>query len=220
MLSPLSLFSKIIGVLARNGGEKRNQHHYRVGSMSLLNMALVCIRVGLGTSHLIFHLPLWVWVIPFDLSSSRCLVTMTFDPLMSNTAKSIVVPFMCSREVGLCKYQPSSVSHMVLIHNKTLCSSVSCRWCGNHYGPPSIKVTSCRLQLIIQEADLETPFWYLGACMPQWQVRHIWWGVFIIGLRSSDSMGVRRQLIYSHAVDCTCSTLRAIVIIGGSSRVY
>ena len=50
---------------------------------------------------------------------------------------------------------------------KTLCSSVLHWWCGKHYGPPLIKVTSCRLQLIIQEADLETPFWCLGACMPQ-----------------------------------------------------
>ena len=76
-----------------------------------------------------------------------------------------------------------------------------------------------RLQLIIQEVDLETPVWYLGACMPQWQVHRIQRGVFIIGLRSNDSTGVRHQLIDSHAVDCTCSTLRAIVIIGGSSRL-
>ena len=97
-----------------------------VGSMSLLNMALVCIRVGLGTSHL-FTLPSWVWIILFDLSYAHCLVTMTSDPLMSNTANSTVVPFICSREVGLCKYQPSSISHTILIHNKTSCSSVSCR---------------------------------------------------------------------------------------------
>ena len=55
--------------------------------------------------------------------------------------------------------------------------------------------------------------------MPQWQVRRIRREVHIIGLRSNDSAGVRRQLIYSHAVDCTCSTLRTIVIIGGFSRV-
>ena len=187
--------------------------------MSLLNMALVCIRVGLGTSHLIICFPLWVWVIPFDLSSAHCLITMTSDPLMSNISKSTVVPFICSREVGLCKYQPSSVSRKILIHNKTSCYSVSCRWCGKHYGPPSIKVTSCRLQLIIQEVDLETPLWYLGACMPQWQVHRIRREVYIIDFRSNDSAGVRRQLIYSHAVDCTCSTLRTIVIIGGFSRV-
>ena len=120
MLSPSSLLSKIIGVLARNGGGKWNQHHCRVGSMSLLNMALVCIRVGLGTSHLVLHLPLWVWIIHFDLSSARCLVTMTYDPLMSNTTKSTVVPFICSREFGLCEYQPSSDSHTILIHNKNI----------------------------------------------------------------------------------------------------
>ena len=53
---PLQACVKIIEVLARNGGEKWNHHHCRVGSMSLLNMALVCIRVGLGTSHLVFSL--------------------------------------------------------------------------------------------------------------------------------------------------------------------
>ena len=56
--------------------------------------------------------------------------------------------------------------------------------------------------------------------MPQWQVLRIRREVFIIGLQSSDSTGVRRQIIDSHAVDCTYSTLRAIVIIDGSSHVY
>ena len=73
-------------------------------------------RVGDISSR--FHLPPWVWVIPFDLSSAHCLVTMTSDLLMSNTAKSTLVPFICSVEVDLCKYQPSSDSHMILIHNK------------------------------------------------------------------------------------------------------
>ena len=105
-------------VLANHGGEKSNQHHCRVSSMSLLDMALVYIRVRLGTSHLVFHLPPWVWVIPFDLSSALCLVTMTSDLLMSNTAKSTVVPPICSREVDLCKYQPPSYSHLIVIHKK------------------------------------------------------------------------------------------------------
>ena len=99
---------------------KWNQHHCHVSSMSLLNMALVCIRVRLGTSHLVFHLPPWVWVIPFDLSSALCLVTMTSDLLMSNAAKSTVVSFICSREVDLCKYQPSSDSHLILIHKNIM----------------------------------------------------------------------------------------------------
>ena len=101
-------------------GKKWNQHHCRVGSMSLLNMALVYIRFGLGKYHLISQLPPWVWVIPFDLSSALCLVTMTSDLLMSNTAKLTVVPFICSREVDLCKYQPSSDSHLIVIHKKII----------------------------------------------------------------------------------------------------
>ena len=32
-----------------------NHNYFRVGSMSLLNMALVCIRVWVGTSHLVLH---------------------------------------------------------------------------------------------------------------------------------------------------------------------
>ena len=55
--------------------------------------------------------------------------------------------------------------------------------------------------------------------MPQWQVRRIRREVYIIDLRSNDSAGVRRRLVYSHAVDCTYSTLRTIVIIGGPSRI-
>ena len=80
-------------------------------------------------------------------------------------------------------------------------------------------IASCRLQLIIRESDLETPSRCLGACMPQWQVSHVRRKVYIIDLRSNDSVGVRHQLIDSHATNCTYSTLRAIVIIGGTSRV-
>jgi len=86
---------------------KWNFNHCRVGNMSLLNVAFVCIRVWVGTSHLVFHLPPWVWVILFDLSSAHCLVTMTSDHLMSNTAKSTVMPLICSREVDLCKLTTS-----------------------------------------------------------------------------------------------------------------
>ena len=97
-------------------GEKWNQNRCRVGSMSLLNMALVCIRVGLGTSHLIICLPPWVWVISFDLSSALCHVTMTSDPLMSNTAKlTVVLPYV-QEKLTSTKFQPSSDSHLILIH--------------------------------------------------------------------------------------------------------
>ena len=94
-------------VFARNGGEKWNQHRCHVGSMSLLNMALFCIRVGLRTSHLVFYLPPWVWVILFDHSSALRLIVMTSNILMSNTAKSSVVSPICSREVGLYSFSTS-----------------------------------------------------------------------------------------------------------------
>ena len=116
MLSPSSLFPKIIRVLARNGGGKWSQYHHRVGSMSLLNMALVCIHVGLGTSHLVMCLPSWVWVIYFDHSYFLFHVTITSDSLMSNTSKYSVMLPICSREVGLCSFQAPSDSLLVLIH--------------------------------------------------------------------------------------------------------
>ena len=60
--------------------------------------------------------------------------------------------------------------------------------------PSFDQVTSYRLQLIIQEAELETPSWYLRACMPQWKFLRIRQHVLIIGLRSSDSVGLRHQI--------------------------
>ena len=108
-------FPKIIGVLARNGGGKMEPSFSYVGSMLLLNMALVCIRVRLGKSHSVIFPP-WVCVISFDLSFSIYHVIMTLDPLMSNTVKSSVVSLICSREFFLCSYQPSSDSLLVLIH--------------------------------------------------------------------------------------------------------
>ena len=106
-------------VLARNGGGKMEPTSLSCRQYVALEhgTCLHSCRVGDISSRCFTLLP-WVWVISFDLSSVHCLVTMTFDPLMSNTAKSTVVSFMCSREVGLCKYQPSSVSHMVSIHNQ------------------------------------------------------------------------------------------------------
>ena len=65
-------------------------------------------------------LPPWVWVISFDRSSVLCHVTMTSDPLMSNTTKSTVVPSICSSEVCLCSLQPPSDSLLVLIQKNII----------------------------------------------------------------------------------------------------
>ena len=172
-------------------GEKWNQYRRPVDSMSLLNMALVCIRFGLGTSHLTLYLPPWVWV---SFLTSHLLFASSPWPLIF-WCQILPTPLSCHSYVQEKLTSVNINPPLILIWSwftNTLCSSVSCRWCGKHYGPPSIKVTSCRLQLIIQETNLETPFWYLGACMPQWQVLRIRREVFIIGLRSSDSTGVRR----------------------------
>ena len=42
-----------------------SHNHCRVGSMSLLNTTLLFFHVRVGTFHLVFHLPPWVWLILF-----------------------------------------------------------------------------------------------------------------------------------------------------------
>ena len=175
-------------------GEKWNQNHCHVGSLLLLNMALVCLRVKLGTSHLVFtclHGFGWSFLTSHLLFASLPWPLIRWCQMLPNSLS-------CRLYVQENLTSASTNLPLILIwlrFTKTLCSSVSCRWCGKNYGPPLIKVTSCRLQLIIQEDALETPFWYLRAYMPQWQVLRIRREVFIIGLWSSDSAGVWRQLI-------------------------
>ena len=160
-------------VLTEMVGEKWNHRRCRRQYVALEHgTCLHSCRVGEISSHC-FSLPPWVWVIPFDLSSAHCLVTMTFDPLTSNTAKSAVVPSICSREVGLCKYQPSSVSHMILIHNKNimfLCL-VSMMW--ESLWPTFDQGHFLSTSTHYPGSWSRDSLWYLGACMPQWQVRRI-----------------------------------------------
>jgi len=101
MLSPSSLL-KITGVLARNGGEH---------GVTIIVESAVCRS---WTRHFFSFMSGWEHFILFFtclhgfgwscfyLSSAHCLVIMTFDPLMSNTSKTTIVPPICSREVDLC----------------------------------------------------------------------------------------------------------------------
>ena len=119
MLSPSSL-SKIIGVLARNGGGKTNffnHNYYRNGSMSLLNMALLLSCPGWGYFISYRSLASMDLGTLFDLSSTHCLIIMTFDTLMSSTANSVNVPPICSREVDLWKNNLPLIAHTILFHN-------------------------------------------------------------------------------------------------------
>ena len=107
MLSPLSLSPKNNRGTCQKWWGKWNCNCC-VGSMSLLNMALVYIRVG-WEFLILFHISLRGFGLPcFDLSSTHFLVTMTSAHLMSNTAKSTIVPPICSREVDLCNNTTSS----------------------------------------------------------------------------------------------------------------
>ena len=187
--------------------------------MSLLNMALVCIRVRLGTSHLVFHLPPWVWVIPFDLSFSLYLVIMTYNLLMSNIAKLTVVPFICSREVDLYKYQPSSDSHLIVIHKNImfLClTSMMWETLWPTFDQGHFLSTSAHYPGSWSRDSLLVP-WSLHASMAgssrsTWGC-HYWPPIeWFCGCSTSTHC--------SHAVDCTCSTLRTIGINGGTSRIY
>ena len=110
MLSPSRLL-KIIGVLARNGGGNKWTVIVIIGSMSLLNMALFSFTSGWG--HLI---SLHFFLHGFGLSylAARLLVVLPFRPLIiwpPNTAKSVVVPPICSREVDLCEYNLPLIFH-------------------------------------------------------------------------------------------------------------
>lgn len=102
---------KITRVLARNGGGNKRTVIVVIGSMSLLNMALFAFVSGWG--HLISFrfLPPWVWVILFGHSSAHCPFIMTFDHVTPNTAKSVLVPPICSREVDLCMYNLPLILH-------------------------------------------------------------------------------------------------------------
>ena len=108
-------------VLTRNGGVKMEPASLSCRQYVALEHGTCLHSCWVGDISSCFHLSPWVWVIHFDLSSYLCLVTMTSDLLMSNTAKSIFVPPVCSREVDLCKFQRSSDSHLILIHIIFLC---------------------------------------------------------------------------------------------------
>ena len=190
----------------------------RFGSMLLLNMALVCIRVRLGTSHLVIYLPPWVWVILFDLSSALCLVIMTFDILTSNTTKSTVMLPMCSREVDLCKFSallwfssdPDSQNIMFFCLMLMMWETLWPTFNQGHF-----LSTSAHYPGSWSRDSLLVP-WSLHTSMAgsshSMQGFHHWPSIGWF-------CGCSTPTHCSHSVDCTYITLRAIVIIGGSSHV-
>ena len=132
-----SILCKNKEVLDRNGGWKWKLFISCVGSMSLLNMTLVWNSCRFGDIQFV-NFPPWVWVIYFDLSSALFHVTITSDPVISNISKSRVVSLICTREVSVCSFRPPS-DPLFGPDSLSSYSSVSCRCCGKHYGPPLTK---------------------------------------------------------------------------------
>ena len=149
-------------------GEKFWNHNHKSRRQYVaLEHGTPLLRVGVGISDLAFHLPPWVWVILFW--PLICSLPRHRD-LWSNDVKILPTSLSCRQYVQEKSTSAKKKKRLRLIvhksHFTTLHLPVSRRWCGKHYGPPSTKTTSYRLQLIIQESGLETPFRYLGACMP------------------------------------------------------
>ena len=125
MLSPSSLL-KITGVLARNGGEKWNHNNRRVGNMSLLNMALVCIRVWVGTSHLIFSLasvglgdPVWPLICSLPCHHDLWSLDVKYCQIHCRAAD------MFKRSWPLHNNNLPLITHIILIHNTLPLSRVN-----------------------------------------------------------------------------------------------
>ena len=88
--------------------------------MSLLNMALVCIRVGLGTisSHFLLASvglgnPFWPLICSLPCRHDLWSVDVKYYQTHCRAA-------ICSREFDLCKYQTSSDSHLIVIHKNIM----------------------------------------------------------------------------------------------------
>ena len=136
MLSPSSLFPKIIGILSRNGGGKWNQFSVMSAVCRSWTWHLSKIHVGLGTSHfitfasmglvnlfwpLIFCFPRHHDLRPLDVKycQFQCCVADMFK-------RSLPLQFSTSLWLSV---GPVSSSY----------SSISYRWWGKNYGPPSIR---------------------------------------------------------------------------------
>lgn len=160
---------KIIGVLARNSGGKWKWNILCIGSMPLLNMTLFFFRVTFGISSL-SHLSFQVWVIHFCLSFDYS--SLSWWPLVLCWVKCCPSPELChqcSKEVLSTVIYLYIVWPIVtvldLIHFIPLYSLFHVNN-GGFFMALLRWVTSCWLQLIIWEDDLETPFPYLRDDMP------------------------------------------------------
>ena len=182
--------------------------------MSLLNMALVCIRVGLGTSHFVIFASMGLgnlfWPLICSLPHHHDLRSL--DVKYCQIQCRITVVFKRSFPLHLStslwfSVDPNSLSSF---------SSISCRWCGKNYGPPSTR------SLPVDFSSLsKNLIWRLPSSTSLY--------ASMVGSSHSTQGSHHLPLIewffecstsyhYSHPVDYTGCTLRAIFIISVFSR--
>ena len=142
---------------------------------------------------------------------------MTSNPLMSNTTKSRVVSLICSREVDLCKFQPSSDFHLILIHKYIMfLYLVSIMW-------ETLWPTFDRGHFLLTLAPY-LGSWSRDSLLVPWSLH-----ASMAGSSHSTTSPHHWPLIEwfygclmpdhcSHYVDFTCCTLRSIFIICGFSH--
>lgn len=108
-----------------------------VGSMSLLNIALVCICVGLGTSHFVIFsfmgLGNLFWPLIFSLPRHHDL--KSFDVKYCQIQCRAFNMFKISLPLFFSTFLWSPVGPDPL----SSFSYVSCQLCGKNYGPPSTR---------------------------------------------------------------------------------
>ena len=126
------------------------------------------------------------------------------------------MPFICSREVDLYKYQPSSDSHLILIQKDImfLClTSMMWETLWPTFDQGHFLSTSAHYPKSWSRDSLLVP-WSLHASMAG--SSYSTWG-FHHWPQIEWFCGCSTSAHCSHAVDCTCSTLRTIFIIGRTS---
>ena len=147
--------------------------------------------------------------------------------LWVNATKSLVVSFICSREVHLKPLlsRPSAVVHSLRVGLPCVQSNlhhtlfhlqnmllISCNWWGIHQGPP---VTS-----LVPSTPTHYPETRLRNYLVPWNLH-----ASIVGFLTSDSgfssltpdreitLNVRPQLIYWHSLDCTSAPWDSLTLM-------
>ena len=172
MLSPSSLFPKIIGVLVSNGGGKFGSRHWLPVAASHSWTSTLSLLVELGYPYIV------IWpsgVLGCHLASFHLIHVVSVKPpihwyLNAATLRSRVADMF--KSIILLQFTPLPLP-LILCFTIYHLFLISCRWWGKHYGPPMTDRLLSTSAHYLGDWSRD-PFRYLGACMPQWQVLRTW----------------------------------------------